>query len=92
MLLHQDDDDDLFTVTRKPRKAVKPLGDDDLFGDSGDIFASVPIKPKEKKKKKPAGAAAAATGGKEMFIRSIDPLFLLVIKFVSGAWSHLVGS
>ncbi|XP_048588128.1 WASH complex subunit 2 [Nematostella vectensis] len=57
-----DDDDDLFTVKkveRKPRKVNKPLGDDDLFGDSGDIFADVPSKPKEKKKKKPAAASAS---------------------------------
>ncbi|EDO30853.1 predicted protein [Nematostella vectensis] len=63
VLLHlQDDDDDLFTVKkveRKPRKVNKPLGDDDLFGDSGDIFADVPSKPKEKKKKKPAAASAS---------------------------------
>lgn len=40
---------------------MKSLGDDDLFGDSGNIFDDVPSKPKEKKKKK---KAAAATGGK----------------------------
>ena len=51
------DDDDLFSVTKnsetqRPRKVVKPLGDDDLFGNSGNIFDDVPSKPKEKKKKK----------------------------------------
>ena len=57
----QDDDDDLFAVKktehRKPKKVVKPLGDDDLFGDSGDIFSDIPSKPKDKKKKKSATAA-----------------------------------
>lgn len=57
----QDDDDDLFSVKktepRKPKKVAKPLGDDDLFGDSGDIFSDIPSKPKEKKKKRSATAA-----------------------------------
>ena len=39
---------------RKVRKVVKPLGDDDLFGDSGDIFSDIPSKPKGTKKKKSA--------------------------------------
>lgn len=42
---------------RKLRKAAKPLGDDDLFGDSGDIFSDIPSKPKDKKKKKSSTAA-----------------------------------
>jgi hypothetical protein len=79
-MIPQDDDDDLFNVTRKPKKVVKPLGDDDLFGDSGNIFADVPSKPKEKKKKKPAGATAASAGGKESFKRSIDPSHLLAAR------------
>lgn len=58
--------------SRKPRKVVKPLGDDDLFGDSGDIFSDIPSKPKGTKKKKSATTApkddifaeeAAAGGG-----------------------------
>ena len=42
---------------RKARKVVKPLGDDDLFGDSGDIFSDLPAKPKGAKKKKSATTA-----------------------------------
>ena len=42
---------------RKLRKAAKPLGDDDLFGDSGDIFSDIPSKPKDKKKKKSSTVA-----------------------------------
>ena len=42
---------------RKPRKVNKPLGDDELFGDSGDIFSDIPSKPKDKKKKKSATTA-----------------------------------
>lgn len=42
---------------RKPKKVAKRLGDDDLFGDSGDIFSDIPSKPKDKKKKKSATAA-----------------------------------
>lgn len=57
----QDDDDELFSVkkaeARKVRKVVKPLGDDDLFGDSGDIFSDIPSKPKGTKKKKSATTA-----------------------------------
>ena len=57
----QEDDDDLFSVKksepRKPKKVAKPLGDDDLFGDSGDIFSDIPSKPKDKKKKKSATTA-----------------------------------
>ena len=45
------------TEARKVRKVVKPLGDDDLFGDSGDIFSDIPSKPKGVKKKKSATAA-----------------------------------
>lgn len=56
-----EDDDDLFAVKkaeqRKPKKVVKPLGDDDLFGDSGDIFSDIPSKPKDKRKKKSSTAA-----------------------------------
>ena len=59
MFILLQDDDDLFSVSkkaepRKPRKVNKPLGDDDLFGDSGNIFDDIPSKPKEKKKKKAA--------------------------------------
>ncbi|RMX42087.1 hypothetical protein pdam_00001226 [Pocillopora damicornis] len=72
-----EDDDELFSVkkteARKPKKVVKPLGDDDLFGDSGDIFSDIPSKPKGPKKKKSATTApkddifaeGAATGGDE---------------------------
>ncbi|KAK3698556.1 hypothetical protein QZH41_014481 [Actinostola sp. cb2023] len=60
VLLEGDDDDDLFKVPSRPKKVVKSLGDDDLFGDSGNIFDDVPSKPKEKKKKKKA--VADATG------------------------------
>ena len=42
---------------RKPKRVVKPLGDDDLFGDSGDIFSDIPSKPKGAKKKKSATTA-----------------------------------
>lgn len=71
------EDDELFSVkkteARKPKKVVKPLGDDDLFGDSGDIFSDIPSKPKGPKKKKSATNAPkddifaddAATGGDE---------------------------
>lgn len=71
----QEDDDELFSVkkteARKPKKVVKPLGDDDLFGDSGDIFSDIPSKPKGPKKKKSTTTApkddifaeGAATGG-----------------------------
>ena len=45
------------TEPRKPKKVAKPLGDDDLFGDSGDIFSDIPSKPKDKKKKKSSTAA-----------------------------------
>lgn len=44
---------------RKPKKVNKPLGDDELFGDSGDIFSDIPSKPKDKKKKKSATTAPA---------------------------------
>jgi len=61
--------------TRKVRKVVKPLGDDDLFGDSGDIFSDIPSKPKGAKKKKSATTAPkddifveeAAAGGSWCF-------------------------
>lgn len=61
---------------RKARKVVKPLGDDDLFGDSGDIFSDIPSKPKGTKKKKSATAAPkddifaeeAAAGGLSCFL------------------------
>ncbi|KAM7450973.1 Family with sequence similarity 21 [Porites harrisoni] len=58
-----EDDDNLFSVKkvepRKPKKVNKPLGDDELFGDSGDIFSDIPSKPKDKKKKKSATTAPA---------------------------------
>ena len=63
---------------RKARKVVKPLGDDDLFGDSGDIFSDIPSKPKGTKKKKSATTApkddifageAAAGGLSHLFVR-----------------------
>ena len=65
---------------RKARKVVKPLGDDDLFGDSGDIFSDIPSKPKGTKKKKSATSApkddifaekAAAGGLSCCFVRVI---------------------
>ena len=60
VFLFQDDEDLFATKKAQPKKTKKVLGDDDLFGDSGDIFADVPSKPKEKKKKKTSAGAAAA--------------------------------
>ena len=92
----QEDDDDLFAVKkaeqRKPKKVVKPLGDDDLFGDSGDIFSDIPSKPKDKRKKKSSTAApkedifaAETVGGLyfSSFVLLLFNLFWAIWKVVS---------
>ena len=75
---------------RKPRKVVKPPGDADRFGDSGDIFSDLPAKPKGTKKKKSATttpkddifAEEAAPGGlsRPLFVFY---LFLVCLSFHS---------
>lgn len=65
---------------------MKPLGDDDLFGDSGDIFSDIPSKPKGAKKKKSATTApkddifaeGAAAGGAHL---PCFCLFVLIYLF-----------
>ena len=68
---------------RKPKKVVKPLGDDDLFGDSGDIFSDIPSKPKEKKKKKSATAAPK----EDIFAEEAAGGLHVVFVFVLTAWT-----
>ena len=76
---------------------MKPLGDDDLFGDSGDIFSDIPSKPKGTKKKKSSTTAPkedifaeeAATGGEHWscFVCLFVCLFVRACVF---AFSFLV--
>ena len=69
---------------------MKPLGDDDLFGDSGDIFSDIPSKPKGAKKKKSSTAAPkedifaeeAAAGGVHLSCFLFVCLFVLVFLFI----------
>ena len=82
---------------RKPKKVNKPLGDDELFGDSGDIFSDIPSKPKDKKKKKSATTAPAkddifadqSAAGKLIFFFLICFTLVNLLNIVVDAHSQI---